>query len=323
MNNSRLILASAALAVALPCACLADSASQFDKLPALPATLAQAAGAVKITTGDNPALTAPSYDAAAAKLKKGLEDSSEASAQKQMDQGGMGVDVKRMQSDPAYAAAFQAKMRDMSPAERMAMSQRMGAAQRADAMNQVMAQRGAGGSPMAAMGASAPEERKVQAAVHAALDSALKASNARHAAVDREIDAAAKACPGDKTGWPLAACTAEAGKKGIAKHRAAETQALAEENAAYAKARALAKPRVDALAALLAKAKAAGGSGQASISAGIDLYTQMLLDFARASALRAGFWGGPVVTKYTGQETYLLKAGADRDVRWPVGAGND
>ncbi|HEX4046523.1 MAG TPA: hypothetical protein VH309_01740 [Elusimicrobiota bacterium] len=315
---------AAAVLLAMPLSALAadaDPVAIFDQAPAPPASLAAAKAAVRVRKGgSNPELRAPAYDAVLEAVDRNAKNAGMRSTQQQMDEGGVGVDVQRLQSDPEYARRFQAKMAAMSTAEKMAMVQRMQSAQRAAAMSQVS--RGghaAQGGAAAGLAAGAGADRRTTERLARDLGAALKAGDELHAAVDAEIDARAKSCPADKTGWPLASCTGPLGRKGVEEHRAAEARALARENAAYRRARAEAKPRVDALAGMMSGARQSGLlSEAASVSANIDLYTQVLAEYALKVARRAGFWSGAVSSKFGGRMGYLIPLNAGRAIDWPL-----
>lgn len=143
------LLAASAQAATTPSSLLA----LFNRIPSLPATAQEAATWVdKSGTLVEPRLLALNAelkahqqavgDIAAAKLG---EQRAQAQAQVEDLSKGMasvGIDMQRMQSDPAYAQQMQERMKKMSPQELMAMSQQMSQPMNQDARipNQAQAQ---------------------------------------------------------------------------------------------------------------------------------------------------------------------------------------
>jgi hypothetical protein len=138
MIASRLSLALAlvgacGLAVAAPSRSVLDL---YQAIPQVPATAAEAAKWFdKKQTLVHPGLLQLKADIAA--HKRGLEGVSKTGAVEAHAQGALiaenmqkgmadvGIDMERMKTDPAYAQQVQERMRKMSPAEIMAMSQKM------------------------------------------------------------------------------------------------------------------------------------------------------------------------------------------------------
>ncbi len=127
-----MLLSGAAVAADQPVSLLA----LFQRLPDLPATAQEAArwtnGPGKIT---EPHLVALKADLAAhqqwveklaAPLAQRAREQGQAQVQ-DISQGlaAAGIDMQRMQSDPAYAQQMQSRMRSMSPQQLMALSQQM------------------------------------------------------------------------------------------------------------------------------------------------------------------------------------------------------
>ncbi|MBL0729790.1 hypothetical protein [Piscinibacter sp. HJYY11] len=118
-------------------------ASLFQRVPDLPATAEEAATWVDKTGRlAHPGLLALKADIAA--HQRAMEQVQLATAQDHQAQGAVvaenlntglaniGIDMARMQRDPAYAQEVQDRMRRMSPQELMAMSQKMNAPLNAD-----------------------------------------------------------------------------------------------------------------------------------------------------------------------------------------------
>ncbi len=133
------VLTSVALIPALLCAAAAERKSVlelYQAIPPLPSTAAEAARWVdKGGKVIHPPLLALRADIAA--HKRSIEPIAMAGAQQAQQQGqivaenmqkgmaNVGIDMARMQRDPAYAAQVQEQMKKMSPAEVMAMAQKM------------------------------------------------------------------------------------------------------------------------------------------------------------------------------------------------------
>lgn len=149
MSRTLVLAAVAALAAvfAVSGARAADAppsiATLFQRVPDLPATAEEAATWVdKSGRLVHPGLLALKADIAA--HQRAMEQVQLASAQDHQAQGAVmadnldkglasaGIDMARMQRDPAYAKAVQDRMRQMSPQELMAMSQKMNAPLNAD-----------------------------------------------------------------------------------------------------------------------------------------------------------------------------------------------
>lgn len=154
-----LTLMSVAALVALMLAARAEAApalpgsvaALFQRIPELPATAEEAATWVdKSGRIVHPGLLALKADIAAhqrAMERIQLETAEQHQAQgavmaENLTQGmaSVGIDVERMQRDPAYAQQVQDRMRRMSPQELMAMSQKMNAPLNADPRFQNQAQ---------------------------------------------------------------------------------------------------------------------------------------------------------------------------------------
>ena len=221
-----------------------------------------------------------------------------------------GFDIARARSDPAYAAAMQARLQSMSEAEKMALVQAMSAQARARATDP------GAGAAAAFMAGQRPADQAAQQKIRALLDGALSAQGALHKGIDRELDAAAKACPADKTGWPLATCTDALGEKSIARHRATEAAGLPAELKAYAEARAIALAEVNKGRDLLARARGAAEAGP--MTAWVATYAQLLGDYGAAITLRAAFWARATGHKYTGSVTAFIVGPENIEIHWPL-----
>ena len=187
------------------------------------------------------------------------------------------------------------------------MANQMMAAQQASAASN--------GPAVAFVGQQRSADMAAQQRMRALLDGALASTGAKHRAIDSAIDAAAKACPQDKTGWPLQSCTGPLGTKSIAQHRALEDASLASEIQALAQARQIALVELNKGKDLLAHAS---GTSAASLNAWAMTYVLTLNDYAKAITLRAGFWAHADVSKYTGSVTPYVRAPGDGEIFWPL-----
>jgi hypothetical protein len=317
--STAVVLLAAAAASA---SAAADPASLFRRVPAPPRTPAAAVRAVKVKGGDEPRLVAGSYDAALAAVDAQVKSAGLAQGQAEADQMGAGIDVARMQSDPAYAQKVQARMASMSLAEKMAMARRMQAAQMG--AGRPLQARAAHGRLVSDLAGFERADQPVRAEVGGLLRKAGDAEDAAHEAVDRRADAALAKCPSDKFGFVLS-CTEPLTRRFLAEHRAAEGKALAAENAAYARALKMSGPQVAAAERLAARAKSAGDSqAEAQASAAIAAFSRALGEFSRRAALRAAFWDEPGVFGAVQISTVryfvsTVKGGTDtsRAVAWP------
>jgi hypothetical protein len=281
-------------------AALAAPASPFEILnavPAPPANVAAAGAATQVATGSDVTLAAPAYDASQARIKAAATPTGSVG----------GFDMARATSDPAYAQQMQARMQTMSMAEKMAMANQVMASQQASAASN--------GPVVAFVGGQRGADMAAQQRMRALLDGALASTGGKHRAIDTAIDAAAKACPQDKTGWPLQSCTGPLGTKSIAQHRALEDASLASEIQALAQARQIALVELNKGKDLLAHAS---GPSAASLNAWAMTYVLTLNDYAKAITLRAGFWAHADASKYTGSVTPYVRAPGDGEIFWPL-----
>lgn len=283
-------------------AATADPFEMLNAIPALPAGVAAAGAVTQIAGGgDQGPFRAPAYDALATRIATALRPTLPAAAG--------GIDFARAASDPAYAAQVQTRMQNMTTAEKMAMANQMMAAQQAAAGDPRAA-----GQIAAFLGAQRSADMAAQQKMRAVLEGALSGTGAKHRAVDKALNAAAKSCPQDKTGWPLQTCTDPLGSKAIAQHRAIEDGALGSEAQALAQARTIALAELNKGRDLLAHA---GGSGATPLAAWAMIYVQLLDDYAKAMTLRAGFWAHADGSKYTGQVSVFIRAPGG-EIYWPL-----
>ena len=287
-------LAAVRIAVAAP---QSDPIQVLNSFPPTPANVASAGMATQAgTDSGSPVLIAAAYDA--------LNVSIKATAFNPAGSVG-GIDISRASSDPAYAAQVQARMQSMSMAEKMAMASQM----------QSAAASGSSPAVAAFVGRQRPADIAAQQKIRTLLDSALTSAGAKHRAIDDALNASAKACPQDKTGWPLASCTGPLGVKSIAQHRAVEEAALASEGQALVQAKAIAMVELSKGRDLYAQAS--GPSGASLMAWGMT-YVQLLSDYGKAITLRAGFWAHADASKYTGMVTdYIHSPGGE--IYWPLG----
>jgi hypothetical protein len=275
---------------ALPTAGAAeDPYVMLDAIPAPPADLATAGRTTQVDSdGSNVALIAPAYDA----LKKRI-----AAAALQSAGSAGGIDFARASGDPAYAAQIQARMANMSTADRMAFAQQVMAAQR----------QGTSAAESSALGTFLASQRSADTEatnkIRTLLDGALKATAAKHKSVDDTFNAMAKACPQGSTGEPLDSCTGPLGSKSLAQHRAVEEAALPEEDQAFAQARSIARTELAKGRDLLTRVQ---GSSATPVIAWAMTYVQLLDDYGRTITVRAGFWAHANASKYTGSVTNYI-----------------
>ncbi len=267
-----------------------DPYALLDAIPAPPSDLTTAARTTQIgSDGSNVALTAPAYDALKSRI---------AAAPVQTAGSAGGIDFARAGSDPAYAAQIQARMANMSTADKMAFAQQMMAAQR----------QGTSPTESSAIGSFLASQRSADTEatnkIRSLLDGALQATAARHKSVDATFNAMAKACPQGSTGWPLDSCTGPLGSKSIAQHRAVEEANLPNENQAFAQARAIARAELAKGRAVLNQVQ---GSSATPVVAWAMTYVQLLDDYARTITVRAGFWAHANASKYTGMVTNYIR----------------
>ncbi len=274
----------------------ADPVTLLNSIPAPPTTVAAAGTATQVSTAGNPLLGAAAYDAL---------NTSIASALQPIGSVG-GIDLARASSDRAYAAQIQARMQSMTTADKMAMVNQMMAAQQASA--------GATGEIAAFIAGQRGADMAAQQKIRTLLDGALGATGARHRAVAEAVNSAAKACPADKTGWPLAPCTGPLGVKSIAQHRGVEDSSLVGEGQALAEARAIALAEINKGRNLLGHAT---GPSAVSLVAWAVTYVQILEDYGRAITLRAGFWAHADSSKYTGTVTDYIRTPSG-EIYWPL-----
>jgi len=165
------------------------------------------------------------------------------------------------------------------------------------------------------VGGQRSADMAAQQRMRALMDAALSSTGAKHRAIDSAIDAAAKSCPQDKTGWPLQSCTDPLGTKSIAQHRALEDASLAGETQALAQARQIALAELNKGKDLLAHSN---GPSAAPLTAWAMIYVGMLNDYAKAITLRAGFWAHAGASKYTGSVTPYVRAPGGGEIFWPL-----
>jgi hypothetical protein len=291
-----LILSAAGVAIAEPAS---DPFTLLDAAPSPPANVTAAGLATRISDdGSGPLLEAPACNDEKTRIIASARPSGSAA----------GIDMGRASSDPAYAAQIQARMQSMSMAEKMAMAQQMSAAQQREAT-------GSGGAIVAFVGNQRSADMVAQQKIRALVEGALSATGARHRSVDDALNAAAKSCATDKTGFPLKSCTGPLTVKAIAQHRSIEDASLGAENQALAQARSIALAEMNKGRDLLAHASGTSGS---SLRAWAMVYVQLLNDYATVITLRAGFWAHADGTdRYTGQiSPYIHVPGGE--LYWPL-----
>lgn len=294
MRAPLIAIAVALITGGVAAAAPADPFTALSAIPAPPANVSSAAAATQV--GGSGRLMAPAYDAVQARISAALQPTGSVA----------GIDLARASSDPAYAAQMQARMQNMSAAEKMAMVNQMMAAQQASG--------GSTGAIVAFIGQQRSADMAAQQKMRALLDGALQSAGAKHRAVDTALNTAAKSCATDKTGWPLESCTGPLGVKSLAQHRAVEDAALGGEAQTLPQARAIATTELNKGRDVLAHAS---GSAATSLAAWAMTYVQLLNDYAKAMTLRAGFWAHADSSKYTGSITDSIKSGGG-EIGWPL-----
>jgi hypothetical protein len=274
-----------------------DPYTLLDAIPAPPSDLAAAARTTQVGSDSDAALTAPAYDALKTRI---------AAAAVQSAGSAGGVDFARASTDPAYAAQVQARMANMSTADKMAFAQQVMAAQR----------QGTSAADSSALGTFLASQRGADTVatnkIRALLDGALKATAAKHKSVEDSLNAMAKACPQDSTGWPLSSCTTPLGSKSLAQHRAVEEAALATEDQAFGQARSIAGAELAKARDLLTRLQ--GSSSATPVLAWAMTYVQLLDDYGRTMTLHAGFWAHANAGKYTGSVTNYIHTPDGKDI---------
>jgi hypothetical protein len=277
-----------------------DLLSMADQVPALPAGVAAARAATQVRSpGGDAKLVAPAFEAHRRQVMTRIQGAATANT-------GGAIDVARMQSDPAYAQQMQAKIAAMSPTEKMAM---------AHTLQGGMGDPRVAGRVTAFLGQQRAADLAAQAKMRDTLEAAMKTAGRQHVETDRRLDQEAKACPQDKTGWPLDACTGPLGDRAIAEHRRIEDAALPLEAKALAEARAIADAELAKGRAVVAATPA---DAQASLAAWAGGYATLLGDYAEAMTLRAGFWGQANGRHYVGHVQAYIGAGGDAKITWPL-----
>jgi hypothetical protein len=297
-----------------------DPGRLFASVPTPPQTIVAAVSQVRITRTDRVTAEAPAYDALTRKVEETEHVTGNKSAQQQINQTGLNIDFQRMQTDPAYAAKVQAQMEGMSDARKM------------EAVRRWQEYQNYGNRPTAGLMAHAKvtqsfaeQKTKNDDALRDIMGmyrTAMQAEAERHDAVDKAIEAALEKCPTDSTGMEKVwSCAGPLKNEALRKHREAETSSLADEKAAYAKARTTAQARVDGLLPLMNDAKKGGqASDVAMVSGQIGEFTRVLAKFGRTIALRAAFWGEPGLTSEFIDATHLRFTVQTHDkqvVEWP------
>jgi hypothetical protein len=290
MKNAIWTAALVAAAASAAAAKLDAPAALFGRLPDPPASLKAASALVRVVVrSGNPGLVAPGYDAVSRAVEAQVRSAGEASARRQLDQSGAGIDFARMQSDPAYARRMQAELAGMSLAQKMAMARRLQAAQAG--AGRPTARRMAHMRAVEAPAEGGPGDRRADAAIRDVMGAAFARAAALHGEIDKSLKEALLKCPQDKYGESRPACTAPLLRVALSRHRTAEARALKEEDAAFRRARAIAAARVAAAETSRADVEAGGSENdRAELDARVGRYAEMMSAYGRAIVLGAGFW---------------------------------
>ncbi len=224
---------------------------------------------------------------------------------------GSGIDVARLQNDPAYAARFQEKMATMSVSEKMQFAMKM---RQTTAAPNAGAIRAYGSLESYLMGDGGHAAAAAKALVRGGMSRITSHYNVCHADADKQLQSALKACApakecGDTDCSPVPACiaTIEARVPAmIARHHECAASELGEEHALFAKARETLAPVVAKTVALTGAAEKAGvaptqlNAGYSAILNDVALLQQM---DARIE-LRAGYWQG--IQRKTVPDSYFV-----------------
>lgn len=297
-----------------------DPGHLFEHVPAPPKTLAAAVSRVTISGSHDLTARTPAYDTILREVLAQEKTLGTAGGQQQVDQMGLGINLQRMQNDPAYAAKMREKMAAMSTSQKMEMARRMMAAQSGE--SGTMSAQMTHARVITYVGKNKPLNDRALTAMDALFRKAMSAAKARHNAVTRKIETALDKCPMDRTGQERVwSCAGPLRDKAVREHRAVARVSLAEENRAYHKAWETAKSRVDSLLPVLAMAKQGGDAEDvAVISAEISQFTRTLASFGRSVTLQAAFWGEPGLSADFINATSLLfsiRTHNRRLVSWP------
>ena len=280
-----------------------DPYAVIQGMPQPPVTVDAARGATRLSSAVAPAvLTAPAYaDLKAAINAKARELS--------VPRGvGGGIDMARASSDPAYAQEIQEKLAAMTMAEKMAFVKQMSAAAAPSASNPAVS---------AFLGGQRMADQSTQRRMIDLLQGPMKVASEQHKAADAQLNAEAKQCPTDKTGWPMQECTRRLTERSITEHRAIENRALPIEDKAFADALALTNFEVNKGKSLFVQAQGRGDPTVAPLGAWVLTYAQILADFGEAITLRAGFWAHANTPKYNGSLSVYVDD-PDLGVTWPL-----
>lgn len=297
----------------------------FEHVPEPPATLAQAGDMVGVTKNSagnvSLALTSPTLLQSRAEYHAGMDaiqqaavdaapgkmEASHAAADAAAAKASTaGIDVARLQSDPAYAKELQQKMASMSQAQKMQMAMQMAAAQQ---QSQQAMQANPAGAGMRAGGALVAYIEGTGAQSLSAAESGLRKDftklmvdyNARHTALGQKLAAELKACPVlpfnvcHKECGPDLKCLARINARVpalIAHHRKLAAAELADERALLTKTRAVMQPVIAKATQLTVTAEAAGAP-TAQRQSGylmIAMSTSYLQIYTALATLRAGYW---------------------------------
>ena len=280
-----------------------DPYALIQGIPQPPATVELARGVTRLSSSVAPAvLAAPAYAQVKAEINARARELA-------VPRGvGGGIDLARASADPAYAQEIQQKVAAMSTAEKMAFMKQMSAAAAPTASNPAIS---------AFLGGQRSADQSTQRKMIDLFQAAMKVASEQHKAADAQLNAEAKKCPADRTGFPVEGCTRALTERLILDHRAIENRALPIENKAFADALALANLEVRKGKSLFAQAQTGGDAAVAPLSAWVLTYAQILADYGEAITLRAGFWAHANTPKYTGSLSVYVDS-PDLGVTWPL-----
>ncbi len=296
----------------------------FERVPAPPASLAQAGGMIAASKDDKGHTVLEPTDAALLQSHHQLQAGQAAMNAGAASAAGAaaGIDIARMQNDPAYAAQVQQKMASMTQAQKMQMAMQMAAAQRASMQPgntaairaEVALQgyvQGDGGHIVSAQ----------RAQLHKAMQQIARKFDTRHADLNKQMRELLKACPpiprssnacGDTDCPPLPACIAKINARVpgmIEAHRQLATAELAEERELFEKIRATLQPVITRITRLAAAVEAAGGNASKTQGGTSLVMTSVgqLQQFTALSLLRTGYWQN--IRQRPQPDSYFVGAG--------------
>lgn len=216
-----------------------------------------------------------------------------------------GIDIARMQSDPAYAQQMQQKMASMSDAEKMQMAMQFNSTYQQSQQQAITANPQGARAGIELLGQLA-QTSQTTASLHRRIGQQMTVISAQydgqHQAVDAELQSALKACPatyqcGEAGCNPDPQCVSALNARVpgmISRHRKLAEAELADLRKLYTQARAAQQPLVAHIGQLTTAAETAhaGSDKLNSGYASINSESVWLQSLSARATLRAGFWAG-------------------------------